>query len=59
MAIHVRSPTLSEQALMKIKMSPDTGLAYRKYRFVCREVESVNIGSDFIMDDFIMVQSLQ
>jgi hypothetical protein len=55
MAIHVCSPTLSEQALMNIKMSPDSDLAYRKHRFVFREAESVNIGSDFIMDDFIMV----
>ena len=32
--------------------------AYRKHGFVVREAVRVDIGNDFIMDDFIMVRSL-
>ena len=32
--------------------------AYRKYGFSVRDAVCVNIGNDFVMDDFIMVKSL-
>ena len=33
--------------------------AYRKYGFCVREAVCVDIGNDFVMDDFIMVKSLR